>query len=157
MQMGLESLARRSAVAAARATTATRAAGTRTAAEAAGCATKATATATAVRALALVAATAATACAALGHHVHAGAHGVGLAARGARYTRLAGEILHGRVGQRIAVLVHTRIMRTRGLVFMRHRAVVVPRESFVAGEAGITRWAVRAVTAGTLARRTVGT
>ena len=122
---------------------------------------KATTTATTRRALTLVAATAtaATPCATLGHHVHTGAHRVGLAAGRARHTRLAGEILHGRVGQRVTVLVRTRIMGARGLVFMRHRAVVVTWESGVAGEARVTRVAgvarrtVRAVAARTLARR----
>jgi hypothetical protein len=156
MQTSWEGLARRAAVAAAWAATATWAAGARSAAKAAGCATKATtATATAIRALALVATTAATACAALGHHVYAGAHWVGLAARGARYPRLAGEILHGRVSQRIAVLVRTRIVRARGLVFVGHGAVVVTRESGIAGKASVTRRPVRAVAACALARRAV--
>ncbi len=48
-------------------------------------------------------------------------------------------------------------MRARGLVFVGHRAVIVTRESGIAGEAsvtrvaGVARWAVRAVAACALA------
>ena len=152
MHTGLECLARRTAVAA------TGAAATASAPKAATAAAIPTTTAATGGAFALVAATATTACAAIGHHVHAGAHRVRLAARCTGHARLAGEVFHGRVAADTpAPLVGACVMRAWGLVFVGHGTVVVPWEASVAGKTGVTRGAIRAIAVGALAPWAIAT